>query len=62
MDGCGTRLAPSSSCCVYRATLVLVVAIVAFAPRGRLTSDPHARMDPVSHSDYELHRSIGHTP
>ena len=45
---------------------VAVVAVVVVAVSMRSTTGAgrpvHSRMDPVSHSDYELHRSIGHTP
>jgi len=43
--------------------LVIVLAVVAFAGASTgVGTGPHDRMDPVSHSDYELHKSIGHVP
>ena len=46
--------------------VVAVVVVVAFAVGMTSTTGAgppdHARMDPVSHSAYELHRSIGQTP
>ena len=48
---------------LYVVALVLVV-IVAVSVTSTTGAGwlAHSRMDPVSHSDYELHRSIGHAP
>jgi hypothetical protein len=46
---------------LYLVSLVILFAVVAMAGGGSVgPGDPHTRMNPVSHSDYELHRSIGH--
>ncbi len=52
---------------LYLVTLVIMFAVVAFtggASTGSGTPSheqpSHEQMDPVSHGDYELHRSIGH--
>ena len=49
---------------VLYAVAVVVVAVVAVTMTSTTGAGQpvHARMDPVSHSDYELHRPIGHTP
>jgi hypothetical protein len=41
--------------------IVLVVAIGTSSTSG-VVQPGHDQMNPVSHSDYELHRSIGHVP
>jgi hypothetical protein len=41
--------------------VVLVVSIEGSTTTGVGQPD-HTQMNPVSHSDYELHRSIGHVP
>lgn len=47
---------------LYLVTLVFMFAVVGFA--GGDSTSPgtpsHEQMDPVSHSEYELHKSIGH--
>ena len=48
---------------LYAAAVVIVVVVaVSMTPTTGVGQPVHTRMDPVSHSDYELHRSIGHIP
>lgn len=43
-------------------SLVILFAVVAFSGANGNGPPSHARMDPVSHADYEVHRMIAHTP
>ena len=46
---------------LYLVALVLVVVVAVSVGSTTGNGRPvHSRMNPVSHSDYELHRSIGH--
>ena len=49
---------------LYFVTLVFMFAIVALAGDDSVghRTPSHVLMNPVSHSDYELHKSIGHLP
>ena len=49
---------------VLYAVAVVVVAVVAVTMTSTTGAGQpvHAPMDPVSHSDYELHKLIGHVP
>lgn len=48
---------------VYAVTLlVLIVVVVGISWTSGVGQPRHGRMDPVSHNDYELHRSIGRVP
>lgn len=49
---------------LYLVTLIFMVAVgtlAGHAPQGGKAVQ-HELMDPVSHSDYEFHRSIAHVP
>lgn len=49
---------------VYLVTLLILLTIITLesgSSTGR-GAPVHERMDPVSHSDYELHKSIAHIP
>jgi hypothetical protein len=48
---------------LYVVVLVVVAVVAVTMTSTTAAGQPvHAQMDPVSHSDYELHRSIGHIP
>lgn len=49
---------------LYLVTLVVMFAVVAFAGGVSTGGGPpsHGQMDPTSHNDYDLHKSIGHVP
>ena len=47
---------------LYLVSFIILFAIVGFATGGSIGpgGSVHDQMNPVSHSDYELHKSIGH--
>ena len=47
---------------LYAAVFVIVAVVVASVPTDGTSQPAHPRTDLVSHSDYELHRSIAHVP
>lgn len=49
---------------LYAVALAVVglVAIVGMTSTPGTGQSAHSQVNPVSHSDYELHRSIGHVP
>lgn len=47
---------------LYAVVLFVGVLAVAATSTTGASQTVHSRMDPVSHNDYELHKSIGHVP
>jgi hypothetical protein len=48
---------------LYTVAIVLVGVVAVTATSTTGAGQPvHSQMDPVSHNDYELHKSIGHVP